>query len=295
MYFENNNENQVENMNDKETTINNECQELICQTTDTSITVTNSEFSEVDLCEFENVCDIVTLETVTNAVSKGALRPTDVLPIKINNDGISGVYAKRVSQMSGKSQIALVYFRSDGSCSANILLENPDLFSIVTGAYDGATDDMTKDAKRSLKRVRNKLLEYWDGTVLFNAQEVVDTVIENQNNLPIDNTQVPDIKIVYSKIVDKANELKNHPNYCGIFRKGFYAFPPELFGEIADDLKMSPKHLAEYLKRNNLLYLQGSSVAHQCKVKFFDCYCYCVRTLKEYQQTVDEVDVSELI
>ena len=283
----------------EENYIISESEKLTAQTAGTCIEKTNSEFSEIDPREFDDVCNVEILSTVSQKISSGALKPQNLFSIMINDDGASGIYAKRVAHAGGKSQIALVFCFKEGNCSEDVLIDNSDLFTVVSGDMNNeATAEMKKDAKKALTKIRKKMLDYWDGTMIFDEHSVISAVVANQSKLPIDNSQVPDIKMVYAKIVDKANEKKNDPVLADIFRRGFYAFPTYAFEEIADELQMKPKQLAEYLKRNNLLYLQESSIGYQCKVKFFNEYCYCVRTLREYQQdvtAVDDINIEDLL
>ena len=144
-----------------------------------------------------------------------------------------------------------------------------------------------------MKQVEKKLLEYWDGTALFITKDVINIIISNQYNLPEDRSQVPDALKVYARIVDVANKQVNHPVYCDIFRKGFYAFPPALFNEIAEIFQMKATQFAQYLKRHGYLYLQDSSEGLQSYVNIFGCNCYCVRTLKEYQREVTPLESPE--
>lgn len=286
------NEINAEAMTNNETINNSESRELVLQAAGNAITVANEAFEEIDLSEFGEVCDSETLVNVSNAFSNGALKPKDLMPIMINPDGISGVYAKRVIKFDDTSHSALVFCRIDGSCTEDIPIDNKDLYDVCFGACATATEKMKNDGEKALKRIRNKMLEYWDGRIMFDAQCVAERVATYQSRLPVDN-QIPDIKKVYAKIVGKAEEQINHPYYCNIFRKGFYAFPPELFAEIAKELQMTSTKLAQLLKRNGLLHLQDSSIGYQCYVNYFKDNCYCVLTIKQYQHEVAPLESPE--
>lgn len=248
------------------------------------IATTNSMFSEIDLNEFEESCKLETLEMISRAIQNGALRPEGLCPIEIMEDGVTGLYAKRVNSCDGKSNVAIVYFRNDGSCTEDILISNADLYSIIAAVQSWATPEVKKDAKRALKKLEKTLLDYWDG-IIFNAADVVQKIAENLSKLPVDNSRIPDVKIVYSTILDFADSWSVGSQESIFLRRGFYAFPPNHFEEIAGKLQMTTKTLAEFLKRNGLLYLQNSSCGYQSNVRG-EGNCYCVRVLKQFEHEI---------
>lgn len=250
----------------------------------------DSRFSPIDQNDFDESCDQKTLKAVTDDFQNGALKPCDMVPVYLIKDGASGLYAKRIRLPSGKSEVVLVYYRSDGRCSEEISIPNSELFTIARAYCDASTAEAKREGKKAAGKVTKKLLEYWDGEVLFNTGDVISSLIEQLPSLPVDTTRTLDIKVVYARIVNKVENMKNHPGYTWISRRGYYAFWPDQFQEVAEEMAMKPKELALYLKQYGLLYLQNSSVGYQCNVKGVG-NCYCVKTLRKFQtEEVEEVN-----
>lgn len=256
--------------------------------TSNEIATDNSMFSAIDESEFDTDYCPKTYKNVSLAIQNGALRPQDMLAIELLEDGITGLYAKRVNESSGKSYVALVYYRSDGTCTEDIKLENKDLVPLVFSTMEGASQECIKEAKKPYNRIQNKILEYWDGTVIFDIAEVIKKLAANLNQLPVDSTQCPDVNFVYTKVVEFVDKYWGGPEQVNFFRRGFYAFHPMYFKDLAESVQMEPKKLAEFLKRNHLLYLQDSGHAFQCKVRDIG-NCYCVRVIKDLEREIPKL------
>lgn len=252
----------------------------------------NNAFLEVDQNDFvEHTRTIEIYNEIQNVKESGAFIPINGLtPLyKDRNTGIM-ILAKRIAIGGGLGNPVIVFVYPDKTTSEEVEIKMSELIEIIGGNHVKADDIDKADAKKMMKKVIGRISSYWDLDMEIRIEDLITILVANLSKIKVDEGNELTFKKVYAAIDKYVEEESWKPDNNYMKRKAVFALTSEDMTNIITYLGMGVKliDIIDILKRNNMLYLQKSSIGNQCEVKDKGS-CYCVRILAKYKHE-DYVD-----